>query len=248
MNVQFPRLTRVNKILIIASVAFFLIESILIKAANSSLTPWLGLSLAGMGQGLVFQPFTYFFVSRGLMDVIFHALGLWFVGSELEELWGRKRYVSFLVGVTLGGAALYLMVAALIFSGTLWNFALTGMSGAVMALFLAYAILYPNRPFLFMFVFSLPAKYFCAILIAMSLYFGVFTTGGAGAWGHLGSMAMAVVMMKLMSDPRTKNWFAASAAKRNQKHRGHLKIVPPSDSKGQKKGDDDKNPPPKYFQ
>lgn len=248
MNVQFPRLTQVNKILIIASVGFFLLESILNKAANTSLAPWLGLSLAGMSEGLVFQPLTYFFVSRGLMDVIFHALGLWFVGSELEELWGRKRYVSFLVGVTLGGALLYLMVAALIFSGSLWNFALSGMSGAVMALFLAYAILYPNRPFLFMFVFSLPAKYFCAILIAMSLYFGIFTAGGAGAWGHLGSMAMAVVMMKLMSDPRTKNWFAASSARRSPKQRGHLKIVPQNDSKGQEKDDDDKNPPPKYFQ
>lgn len=246
-QVQFPRLTFVNKTLIIASVALFILDAVLIKAANMSLIPLLGLSVEGVARGFIYQPLTYSFISRGLMDVIFHALGLWFVGSELEEMWGRRRYVSFLVGVVLGGALLYLLVGSLFFtSGALSSFALTGLSGAVMALFLAYAILYPNRPFLFMFVFSLPAKYFCAILIAMSLYFGLFTVGGVGAWGHLGSMAMAVVMMKLMSHPSTKHFFVSSPKSRTRG--AHLKIVPKDGARRYNNKDDDGNPPPKYFQ
>jgi len=245
VNAQFPRLTPINKWLIIVSVALFFIEASLKQFAHFSLLPYMGLSLSGVSSGLIFEPFTYVFFSHGLMDVIFHALGLWFVGSELEELWGRKRYVSFLVGVSLGGALLYLLMGALFFEGMLWRFPLAGMSGPVMALFLGYAILYPNRPFLFMFVFSVPAKYFCMILIAMSLYTGVFTPAGIGAWGHLGCMAMGVVMMKLMSDPRTKGWFSQSSGRRSASRRSHLKIVP-TEKKG--RDDNDKTPPPKYFQ
>ncbi len=244
-QLQFPRLTPVNKILIIASASFFLLNAITTKAFQLSLTALLGLSIEGVTSGLIFQPFTYVFMSHGLMDVIFHALGLWFVGSELEELWGRKRYISFLAGTAIGGAIVYLIIGALLFEGMLWRFPLTGMSGPVMALFLGYAILYPNRPFLFMFVFSLPAKYFCMILIAMSLYTGIFTPAGIGAWGHLGSMAMALVMMKLMSSPSTKHWFTSTPAGRKMPRRSHLKIVPSDKGRGK---DDDKTPPPKYFQ
>ncbi len=243
-QLQFPRLTPVNKVLIILSASLFVLGAISAKFFQFPLTRLFGLSIDGVASGLIFQPFTYVFMSHGLMDVIFHALGLWFVGSELEELWGRKRYISFLVGVSLGGALIYLMIGAFFFEGGLFSFPLTGMSGAVMALFLGYAILYPNRPFLFMFVFSLPAKYFCLILIAMSLYTGVFTPAGIGAWGHLGSMAMAVVMMKLMASPLTKHWFMSSP-RRSAPRRSHLKIVP-TDKKN--RGDDDKTPPPKYFQ
>lgn len=244
-QLQFPRLTPVNKVLIIASASIFILNAIAAQFLKIPLTPLFGLSIHGVTSGLIFQPLTYIFMSHGLMDVIFHALGLWFVGSELEELWGRKRYISFLAGTALGGALLYLLIGTLFFEGLLWRFPLSGMSGPVMALFLGYAILYPNRPFLFMFVFSLPAKYFCLILIAMSLYTGVFTPAGIGAWGHLGSMAMAVVMMKLMSDPRTKHWFTSTPGGRKMSRRSHLKIVPTDKGRGK---DDDKTPPPKYFQ
>lgn len=244
-QLQFPRLTPVNKMLIIASAALFIINAVTTQFFKLPLVGLLGLSFEGVSSGLIFQPFTYAFMSHGLMDVIFHALGLWFVGSELEEFWGRKRYLSFIVGTALGGAILYLLIGAFFFDGVLSRFPLTGMSGPVMALFLAYAILYPNRPFLFMFVFSLPAKYFCMILIAMSLYTGVFTPAGIGAWGHLGSMAMAVVMMKLMASPKTKHWFMSAPGGRKMPRRSHLKIVPTDKKRG---GDDDKTPPPKYFQ
>lgn len=258
-QIMVPTLSFINRVIIIASVALFLLDSILLKTVGVGLVPFLGLSAATFFKGFVWQLFTYPFVARGLIEVVFNALMIWFIGSELESLWGKKRYSYFLLFGWLGAGFIYLLVSALFFSGSpVYTLGLTGLAGISSALCLAYAILFPNREFTFMLLFPMKAKYFCAILIAMSLYQGIFSQGGALAWGHLGAMFFGYLYMFLVSHPyfksiipggrpdqggskpmgRGKDKNPWSLGNFNKPKKGHLTLV---------ENEDDDEDPPKYL-
>ena len=59
------------------------------------LDAWFALWPAASGRFLPWQPVTYAFLHGGLFHLFFNMLGLWMFGSELERLWGQKRYLQF---------------------------------------------------------------------------------------------------------------------------------------------------------
>jgi membrane associated rhomboid family serine protease len=246
MNMQsqiyLPKLTLVNKILIIISGVFFILSFILAKFANLDLTPAIGLSVSGMMSGQVWTLLTYPFLSHGILDVILNSLMLWMMGSEFEANWGTKRYVGFLLTSVVGGALLYLSVVSIFFSGLqIASFPLTGLSGIVGALCLAYAVIYPDRLFSFLMIIPVKAKYFCMILVVISLYQGVSSPLGVGAWGHLGALLFSYIFMIVISH---KNFKALS-----QKVNEMTQVRPKSKSKAKLSiVKDDENKPPKYWQ
>ncbi len=241
-QVYLPKLTFINKVLIIISSSLFVLSFLLGKFSNLDLTPYLGLSVSGMMGGQIWTLVTYPLLSHGLLETILNCLMLWMMGSEFEANWGTKRYVSFLLTSIVGGALLYLFVVAIFFSGAqLSSFPLTGLSGIVGALCLAYAVIYPDRVFSFMMIIPVKAKYFCMILVVISLYQGVASPLGVGAWGHLGALLFSYLFMFLISH---KNFKALSnkmsemtQARPKSKSRAKLSIVK-----------DDENKPPKYWQ
>jgi membrane associated rhomboid family serine protease len=62
-------------------------------------------------------------------------------GSELERLWGRKRYLQFLLAGVLAAAVAQLLITW--FTGS--PVPTVGASGALFALLLAFGMLFPNR-------------------------------------------------------------------------------------------------------
>lgn len=255
-QVHMPALTFTNKVLIILSAAFFIMDAILTKLSGISLVAIFGLSAGTVSKGFIWQIFTYPFFGRGLIEVVFGCLLLWFIGCELERIWGRSRYLSFLAFSTVGAGFIYLFVSFIFFNGSpVFFLQLTGLAGITSALCLAYAILFPDQTFTFMLLFPMKAKYFCAILIAMSLYQGFFSPSGALAWGHLGAMAFGTLYMFLVSHPRFKSMIPGGtkssgggskefvdpwSAKARKKKKNHLSLV----DKDKEEDDDDK---PKYL-
>ena len=220
-NMQLPRMTQVNKILIIVSVVCFLLQSILNLAQLINLNLMLGLSAQLFWKGLFYQLLTYPLAGGGLIEVVFNALLLWFIGCELENSWGRKRYLAFLTVATLGGGIVFLALSQFI-SGV---GVLGGLAGITSALLLAYAIIYPHRTFLFLLIIPVKAKYFCMILIGMQFYMGIFSPGASQVWGHLGAMFFTFLfMLYLAREKRPK-----------KKGKGKLSLV------------SDEVPPPKYW-
>ena len=65
-------------------------------------------------RGLVWQPLTYAFLHGDAWHLFFNMLGLWMFGSELEALWGGKRYAQLLVASALTAAAAQLVFTLLI--------------------------------------------------------------------------------------------------------------------------------------
>lgn len=201
-QVHVPPLSFANKILIIAAASCFILQSIFSKFAGIPLEYYLGLSGAKFFSGHIYQLLTYPLMGRGLMEVLFNCLLLWFIGSDLENSWGRKRYLSFLLVAVLGAGITYLLIT--LFSVKAAIIPLTGLSGIINFLMLAYAILYPNRMFSFMFIFPVKAKHFCMIIIGMEVYMGIFSPMGAISLAHLGSMASGYAYMVYLSRPRKR--------------------------------------------
>ncbi len=248
MNMQsqiyLPKLTLVNKILIILSSAAFILDFILTRfTALGSLTNFFGLSGSAVFSGHIYQMITYPFLSNSIIEVILNCLMLWLMGSEFEANWGTKRYLSFIATTVVGGAMLYLAVIGVFFSGNgaLYSYPLTGFAGIVGALCLAYAVIYPDRIFSFLMIIPIKAKYFCMILVVISLYQGVASPTGIGAWGQLGAIASAYLFMiiishknfRLLSDKMGK----MTQVRGPKKSKAKLSIVK-----------DDNDVPPKYWQ
>jgi membrane associated rhomboid family serine protease len=56
------------------------------------------------------QVLSYAFLHSDMMHLFFNMLGLWMFGSELERLWGHKRYLHFLLAGVLAAAAAQLLI------------------------------------------------------------------------------------------------------------------------------------------
>jgi len=240
-QIYLPRLTKINKGLIIAVSAMFILEFALGRA-GISLGMILGLSAEQFFSGRVYSLLTYPLLSSSIIEVILNCLMLWLMGSEFEENWGTKRYVKFLLSVVVGGGLLFLGINALFFRGhVVYSFPLTGLSGIVSSLCVAYAVIFPDRVFSFMMVIPVKARYFCWILVAISLFQGVSGPTYVGVWGQLGAIASAYLFMILVSNRNfqmlSQKVGQMTQLKRSRKGKAKLTIVK-----------DDNDRPPKYWQ
>lgn len=238
-----PKLTKTNKAILILSIGIFLLSSVLHLMFNISLLPFLGLSFGGFFNGHIYQLITYPFNFFGVFDVIFSCLLLWFIGSELEEMWGQKRYLTFYFLTTIGAGFSHLFISWVFAQGPNLFVPFTGLTGFNNFLLLSYAILYPNRMFSFMFFFPVKAWVVCLLAIVLQLYQGIFSPAGLFSLGHLGAMAIGYGYMVFISSPRLKAYFSSREQTQNDKKRSHLTLI--KTDKSSKNDDDD---PPKYWQ
>jgi membrane associated rhomboid family serine protease len=126
---------------------------------------------------------SYLFLHGGFFHILFNMLALWMFGSELESLWGTRRFVRFYFITGVGAAICSTLVAP---NSTI---PIIGASGAVYGILAAYGILFPDRILLLYFVIPIKAKYFVLILGALAFWSSLSATGGGVAHiAHLGGM------------------------------------------------------------
>lgn len=191
---QMPSITKWNKIFIITIVSGFVLQS-LMGLANFPLLNYFGLSLSSVLSGKIWGVATYALFPHSILECLFDALIFWFIGSELEGIWGEKRYLSFIATIILGAGFGFLLISALFLAGGPYQSLLySGPAGVASALCVAYGLLFPTRTMYF-FMFPLQAKWFVTIIIAMNLYQGIFTPGGIFAWAQLMAMLSGFLWM-----------------------------------------------------
>lgn len=238
-----PPLSKVNKVLLLAYVGIFLIGQIG-QMMSVPIGSYLALSNMGGFHPLnLFQLLVHPFVDHQLMSVIFNGLILWFIGSELELKWGRTFYLKFL-GVSAYSAGVVFLLLSLV-GITKIGSALYGLSGANLALLVAYAIIYSERTMIFMFIFPMKAKYFCMLLAAIEVFMAVTARSFNSAWGHIIAMAVGFGYVKYHSLKAQglglKNIYDNHKSHQARKKRGNLRLVKSEDEKA--------NPEdPKYWQ
>ncbi|CAN5211324.1 rhomboid family intramembrane serine protease [soil metagenome] len=134
---------------------------------------------------LPWQVVTYAFLHGNFNHLFFNMLGLWMFGSELERMWGTRRFIQFYSASVLAAALAQLIVTAL--TGSVYP--TVGASGGLFGLLLAFGMLFPHRKILLFFVIPVPARILVALYGAFELYQGVTDSqAGVAHFAHLGGM------------------------------------------------------------
>ncbi len=184
-----PQLPPVTKALMLICTALFCVQLLLGSWVEGVLALW----PLSSGHFLPWQILTYAFLHGDPTHLFFNMLGLWMFGSEIESIWGRKRYIHYLLASVLAGGAAQLLVAPLFaMSGPT-----VGASGALFGLLLAFGMMFPDRIIMPLFPpIPMKAKIFVAIFGGLELLFGLMGGGGVAHFAHLGGMLGGWLMIR----------------------------------------------------
>lgn len=191
-------MTPAVKIIIIANVAMYLLTLV----SPAFVVDTLGLTPAvALGAGHIWQLATYLFIhSPGSVGhVLFNMLAVWMFGVELERRWGTPFFTKFYFVCGIGAGVCTILVALLPFdaSARLYVTTTIGASGAVYGLLMAWALLFPHRELLFMFLFPLKARVFVLIVGAVAFLSAVSGGGGpVASVAHLGGLIAGWVYLQ----------------------------------------------------
>jgi membrane associated rhomboid family serine protease len=156
------------------------------------------LGLMPLGHGFfLWQLITYQFMHASFTHLLYNMFGLWMFGMEVEHVWGSKRFLWFylLCGAAAGVSQLILapmLEPSSVVSASGMGIPTVGASGAVYAVLVAFAMLFPDRYIFLYFLIPIKAKYFIFGLIAL----GIFSIGDQSAianLAHLGGAAAGYV-------------------------------------------------------
>ena len=139
------------------------------------------------------QLVTYAFLHANLTHLLFNMFGLWMFGSEIERLWGGRRYTQYLLVSTLSAGALQLLLVW----GTQMQHPTVGASGGIFGLLLAFAVMFPHRKIIPLFPpIPMPAWLAVTIFGLIELFEGVTgTLAGVAHFAHLGGMLGGALML-----------------------------------------------------
>lgn len=125
---------------------------------------------AVLGQFAIWQVATYAFVHVPSLWFLIEMAMLYFFGTEVEKVLGRRQFFTF-YGLLILLPPLFLVAAGL-FGPVL---TLQGASAIQMGIFLAFVSLYPNLPFFF----AIPAKWVWAAFFLLNSFLGIAGTAWA---------------------------------------------------------------------
>ena len=192
-----PPLTRVVKQLIIITSAVFVVTYIPQQIFGWS-APYVWFALKPdevLHRFYIWELFTYLFLHWGFFHIIFNMFTLWMFGSDLESLWGPRKFLTyyFLSGI---GAGICVVLSEAIFpSGT--GAPTVGASGAIYGLLLAYGMLFPDRPIYLYLLIPIKAKWFVVIMGVIELVSSFGTPGsGISHVAHLGGMLFGFLYLR----------------------------------------------------
>jgi membrane associated rhomboid family serine protease len=201
------RLSPVIKFLVIANALLF---AYYLFARQSRDFILLHLALSpNLLAGEIWQPVTSLFVHLDALNFFFNMLGLWFVGATIERQLGTRRFLTifFLTGVVSN----LVMVALAYYAGS--TLVAAGCGSAVIALYVAFGVLFDRTPTRILGGLVLEARTFTAILIG----FVILSDLGQKAWAALGGHVVAMVLAYLMAGGRgedLKRLWGSARAKR----------------------------------
>lgn len=184
------RMPPVVKILLIINVAVFIAQSLL--DSSMGLTWYLALHPLDSPGFSSYQMLTHMFTHGGIGHILFNMFALWSFGKVLENVWGGKRFLAFYMMCGVGAAVFHLLVQHFSGGGSL----AVGASGAVMGIFAAFALLFPNAELYLMFVpIPIKAKWAMLGLMALDIFGGIAGRDNIAHFAHLGGALTGIIMV-----------------------------------------------------
>ncbi len=154
--------------LVILNAAIFLLDWF-VGGGQQTLTKALAIRPEVLSQPWLWWKFlTYGFAHDTVDHILWNMLGLWMLGREVEDVYGRKEFLRiYLSALTLGSVVWclreYLQV------GPVYEPSLVGASGAVTAVVLLFVFQFPKRTILLFMVLPVPAWVLGVIIIGGNL-------------------------------------------------------------------------------
>jgi membrane associated rhomboid family serine protease len=183
--------------LIVANVLVFFLEAAVGGTALASFALW--------PLGPQFQPWqlvTYAFLHGGWWHLLLNMFALYVFGSDLERVWGQRRYLLYYFVCVLAAAVSQLAFAA--FTGNYYP--TIGASGGVFGLLLAFAMYFPYRTIVLLLPpIPMPAWLFATLYGAIELFSGVAgLAGGVAHFAHLGGMVGGFLLIRYWRSGRSR--------------------------------------------
>lgn len=185
-----PPLPPVTQALILANVALYCLDFTM----GNLLSQWFALWPIQSPWFYPWQIVTYAFLHGSIGHIFFNMMGLWMFGSELERIWGGKRYTQFVLASILTAALCQLLFNLI--GG--FRSPTVGASGGLFGLLLAFGMMFPNRTIMPLFPpIPMKAKVFVGLYGALELFLGVTgTQSGVAHFAHLGGMLGGWLMLR----------------------------------------------------
>ena len=184
---MWPRITPMVKKILIANVVVFLAQIIF---QRSGFVEYIGAFVfkGALLRGQVWRFVTYQYLHAGVGHIFFNMLGLYFLGSLMEQRWGGRRFLMLYTLFGVAGAVLYsLLVAVQVFP----DGRMIGASGSVLGLVGACAVAAP-QVMVILIIFPVPIRV-VAILFGVVYLLSVMGSENAADACHLGGLAVGAL-------------------------------------------------------
>jgi membrane associated rhomboid family serine protease len=169
------------------TIACYVVQGVLLGRGDIDLAQIFGVVPAKLiGRGWVWQLFTHALLHEpsGITHLAFNMLFLYWLGTDVAEIYGVRRFLFLYAG---GAVACALAYAAIGYATGRTTIPAIGASGAIMAVAVVAAFYYPSRTVLFMFVLPVPLWALVTLYVGLDLYYPL---AGLRDWlssaGHLG--------------------------------------------------------------
>ena len=167
---SFQRPPQVVKWLLIINIVVFCLQVLIDspKPDGFHLSDIFGVTVGAWWQ--VWRFVTFQFLHGGLWHIVLNMLGVYFLGSALEQRWGQKRFLGYYLSCGAAAGLSYVIIGAAVGPDHLPpDVPLIGASGGVYALILACAVFLPHFMLIFLF-FPVPIRLAAVILLALILF------------------------------------------------------------------------------
>ena len=196
-----PGITHGIRWLVIANIICFVVQQLIGIALNSELIFGFMPALVVL-RGFVWQPVTYMFLHGDVVHLLWNMFLLWMFGCDVERRWGTRRFIRFYLLGGVAGALMTLLAAFL--SAQIAQSLTIGASGAVLAVLVAYAMLFPDNRVTLLLFFVLPitmkARNMAIGLMVITVLWILSSRGGQGPniahLAHLGGLAFGYLYVK----------------------------------------------------
>jgi membrane associated rhomboid family serine protease len=149
------------------------------------------------------QVLTYGFLHGSVMHLLFNMFGLYMFGSDIEAVWGQRRFLTYYLVCIVAAAIAQLTVTAI--TGAFYP--TVGASGGVFGILLAFGMMFPRRTVVLLIPpIPMPAWLFVTIYGLIELYLGITgSASGIAHFAHLGGMVGGYLMIRYWrSGPRRR--------------------------------------------
>lgn len=184
------RLTPAVKVLLIVCFAVFLIQNVADQFLGGNFFGTFGLTPAEFVVHFKYwQILTYPYLHADVSHLVLNLLMIAFIGGELEDIWGSKRFVIYYTFCSFFAGLCYLFLQLVFMKSEGLHVPMVGASGSIYGLLIAYGIIFGERMMLFMMLFPMKAKHFVWILAGVEFMTLLFSRrAGLSSVAHLGGM------------------------------------------------------------